>query len=304
MKVIPPDTADHKITLCRPHPVLQPQGTGCPHSAVQRRPGCPWFTLPGTEGCWLSSLPFCEADTLSCRHFPNQPRLGLFPRLTLQLPRSPRKFPAWLSDGSSGRLPDLSLLPVCTLSHKVMSSRPHGLWPSRLLSPLDFPRQEYWSGLLFPPAGTVPDPGIESASPPLEGNFLTTGPPEKQGIAIYPFVHVPCQQMGSGHCCARPFLSSWCPRAEPARGSALRLQGAWEGRQETETSYVLLTRWKVMRGKAEAGTGCENCRRLPNTGRGQGRWPGTDRGAVLWSLWPDVDISTVPFNLCDLGKVT
>ena len=124
-------------------------------------------------------------------------------------------------------------------------------WTVALQAPLSirFRRQEYWSGLLFPPAGTVPDPGIESASPPLEGNFLTTGPPEKQGIAIYPFVHVPCQQMGSGHCCARPFLSSWCPRAEPARGSALRLQGAWEGRQETETSYVLLTRWKVMRGR-------------------------------------------------------
>ena len=27
-----------------------------------------------------------------------------------------------------------------------------------------FPRQEYWSGLLFPPPGDLPDPGIEPVS--------------------------------------------------------------------------------------------------------------------------------------------
>ena len=29
---------------------------------------------------------------------------------------------------------------------------------------LGFPRQEYWSGLLFPPPGDLPDPDIESLS--------------------------------------------------------------------------------------------------------------------------------------------
>ena len=28
-----------------------------------------------------------------------------------------------------------------------------------------FPRQEYWSGLPFPPAGDLPDPGMEPTSP-------------------------------------------------------------------------------------------------------------------------------------------
>ena len=28
-----------------------------------------------------------------------------------------------------------------------------------------FSRQEYWSGLPFPPTGDLPSPGIESASP-------------------------------------------------------------------------------------------------------------------------------------------
>ena len=30
-----------------------------------------------------------------------------------------------------------------------------------------FPRQEYWSGLSFPSAGNIPDPGIEPGSPAL-----------------------------------------------------------------------------------------------------------------------------------------
>ena len=43
--------------------------------------------------------------------------------------------------------------------------------------PMEFFRQEYWSGLTFPPPGDLPDPGIESASlvsPALAGRFFTT----------------------------------------------------------------------------------------------------------------------------------
>ena len=46
---------------------------------------------------------------------------------------------------------------------------------------MGFFRQEYWSGLPFPP-GDLPDPGIEptsSASPALIGRFFTTELPEK-----------------------------------------------------------------------------------------------------------------------------
>ena len=46
-------------------------------------------------------------------------------------------------------------------------------------------RQEYWSGLPFPPLGDLPDPGIEAASlasPTLAGRFFTTVPPEKSTI--------------------------------------------------------------------------------------------------------------------------
>ena len=39
-------------------------------------------------------------------------------------------------------------------------------------------REEYWSGLPFPPQGYLPDPGIKPAplkSPALAGGFSTTG---------------------------------------------------------------------------------------------------------------------------------
>ena len=44
---------------------------------------------------------------------------------------------------------------------------------------MGFPRQEYWSGLPFLPAGDLPDPGIEPESPAfplLAGGFFTTEP--------------------------------------------------------------------------------------------------------------------------------
>ena len=36
---------------------------------------------------------------------------------------------------------------------------------------MEFSRLEYWSGLLFPPPGDLPDPRIETASPALAGRF-------------------------------------------------------------------------------------------------------------------------------------
>ena len=42
---------------------------------------------------------------------------------------------------------------------------------------MGFPRQEYWSGLPFPPSGDLPYPGIKSTtpvSPALTAGFFTT----------------------------------------------------------------------------------------------------------------------------------
>ena len=53
------------------------------------------------------------------------------------------------------------------------------LWTAARQAPLSmgFPRQEYWSGLLCPPPGDLPNPGIEPESlmsPALAGRFFTT----------------------------------------------------------------------------------------------------------------------------------
>ena len=37
---------------------------------------------------------------------------------------------------------------------------------------MEFSRQEYWNGLLFPTPGDLPDPGIEPASPALQADSL------------------------------------------------------------------------------------------------------------------------------------
>ena len=56
--------------------------------------------------------------------------------------------------------------------------------------PIEFPRQEYWSGLLFPPPGDLPDPGIEPMSSALQlvsciaGRFFTTEPPGKPQMRV------------------------------------------------------------------------------------------------------------------------
>ena len=44
---------------------------------------------------------------------------------------------------------------------------------------MGFPRQGYWSGLLFPSAGDLLVSGIEPASPVVAGGFITAEPPEK-----------------------------------------------------------------------------------------------------------------------------
>jgi len=41
---------------------------------------------------------------------------------------------------------------------------------------MGFSKQEYWSGLPFPSPEDLPEPGIEPASPALEGGFFTTEP--------------------------------------------------------------------------------------------------------------------------------
>ena len=43
-------------------------------------------------------------------------------------------------------------------------------------------RKEYWSGLLFPSPGDLPDPGIKPGSPTLQADSLPSEPPGKPHI--------------------------------------------------------------------------------------------------------------------------
>ena len=45
--------------------------------------------------------------------------------------------------------------------------------------PMEFSRQEYWSGLPCPPAGDLPDSGIEPVNPALADGFFASEPQGK-----------------------------------------------------------------------------------------------------------------------------
>ena len=51
---------------------------------------------------------------------------------------------------------------------------------------MGFPRQEYWSGLPFPPPGNLISSGIKPMSPALSGGFFTTKSLGKPQISIEP----------------------------------------------------------------------------------------------------------------------
>ena len=67
---------------------------------------------------------------------------------------------------------------VCSVA-SVLSDSFRPLWTAARQAPLSmgFPRQEYWSGLPFPPPEDLPNPGIKSisfASLAVAGRFFTT----------------------------------------------------------------------------------------------------------------------------------
>ena len=74
------------------------------------------------------------------------------------------------------RPPLLSLVCTCVLSRVWLFAAPWTVAHQASLS-MGFPRQEYWSGLPFPPPGHLPNPGIKPVSltsPALAGGFFTT----------------------------------------------------------------------------------------------------------------------------------
>ena len=65
---------------------------------------------------------------------------------------------------------------VCVLSRLQVFATPWTIAHQAPLS-MEFSRQEYWSGSLFPIPGDLPNPGIEPKSPALAGGFFTISAP-------------------------------------------------------------------------------------------------------------------------------
>ena len=71
-------------------------------------------------------------------------------------------------------------LPALLVSDMCVSAQSHSHvlfptpWTVARQAPLSmgFPRQEFWSGLPFPPPGDLPDPGIKPRSPALQADSL------------------------------------------------------------------------------------------------------------------------------------
>ena len=67
---------------------------------------------------------------------------------------------------------------MCALSWVQLFVTP---WTVTCQTPLfmGFSKQDYWSGLPFPPPGDFPDSGIKPKSPELVGRFFTIEQPGK-----------------------------------------------------------------------------------------------------------------------------
>ena len=70
-----------------------------------------------------------------------------------------------------------------SISHSIMSFslQPHGLpmQPHQATLSMEFTKQEYWSGLLFPSPEDLPYSGMEPRFPVLQADSLPSEPSDK-----------------------------------------------------------------------------------------------------------------------------
>ena len=64
---------------------------------------------------------------------------------------------------------------------------------------MGFSRQEYWSGVPFPPPGDLSNPGIETGSPPLQADTLPYEPPGKP-VCMYTMYLCICTHSQTHEC--------------------------------------------------------------------------------------------------------
>ena len=95
----------------------------------------------------------------------------------------------------------LCIIYYCLMTKTCLTLfQPHGLQPTRLLCPWDFPgKNTRVSGLPFPSPGDLPNPGIKLKSPALAGRFFTTKPPGKPILSICYITIMQTQQLYTSH---------------------------------------------------------------------------------------------------------
>ena len=85
-------------------------------------------------------------------------------------------------------------------------------WTVARQAPLSmgFPRQEYWSGLPFPPPGDLPDPGIEPASPaPALADESSTAVSPRKPSVVFTLSLFPCNGFFISHIVVSFSLGKW-----------------------------------------------------------------------------------------------
>ena len=136
----------------------------------------PQSLVQGASDCALSSQ--IHQDSSHLIHLPNSKDHTPQPlRNTASFPRT-----SWCSRPSSLVSGDYACVQSLSCAQLLATS-----WTAARQAPpsMGFPKQEYWSGLPFPPPGDLPDPGIKPVSPALAGGFFTTVPPEKPRGTAY-----------------------------------------------------------------------------------------------------------------------
>ena len=138
------------------------------------------------------------------------------------------------------------------LSHSLMSNYlwPHGLQPTKLLCPWRFSRQDYWSGLSFPPPGDLPNsgglnPGLLHCRQILY-HLSHQGSPAMSAIPFFAFL---VWYLAEGGSVAHWLL--WIPTQPPDN---------WGGTWVARVTFVLPWFYHMQIGDTESASqgGCEH----------------------------------------------
>ena len=136
---------------------------------------------------------------------------------------------------------------------------------------MEFSRQEYWSGLPFPPPGDLSDPAIEPGSPALQTDALLSEPPGKPwGLAVNVYKR---RNGDSFNSLTYKAYAWWWRKGE---GSFIQTQVWWERVAPCRPALAVC-------GAACDRTWCSIC--LPRGRRVMGMLAGLDRCWGGLSLW-------------------